>query len=310
MVMYEVHSHPIQQKYKTHICSRATLFQFFVIILTFIPPLIIAFVTHGFWLKESSYREQPDVRFKHEILLIVQGNTAGSFLAYSTFQNFNQLLQENVVRIPLIKSWESDVNLDGKYDSLHFNIEMPLSDSEAIHSVHMLLFFDYQLHKYVSLQMESMAYIHYSSPLAGAEFSTTGKLRLQQSGPLPHKGTHTVYNVAVINGTSTNVEAYNLHDIFATYIQRNVTTEYVSHYPVWTSWRGSGQPFILKGTIYYPEETIMYRPGFWQLIKMAWIQYLSILFMFLFVFGRVKRFVFENQVVTTVPLKIEKEHQE
>jgi len=47
MVMYVVHSHPVQQKYKTHVCSRATLFQFFVIFLTFIPPLIIAYVTHG-----------------------------------------------------------------------------------------------------------------------------------------------------------------------------------------------------------------------------------------------------------------------
>ena len=54
----------------------------------------------------------------------------------------------------------------------------------------------FSLQKYVSLQMESMAYIHYSSPLAGAEFSTVGKLRLQQSGPLPHKGSHTVYNVS------------------------------------------------------------------------------------------------------------------
>lgn len=307
--MYEVHSHPVRQKYKTHICSRATLFQFFVIILTFIPPLIIAFVTHGFWLKESSYREQPDVRFKHEILLIVQGNTPGSFLAYSTFQNFNQLLQQRL-RIPLIKSWEEDVNLDGKFDNLHFNIQIPLSDSEAIYSVQLLLIFDYQLHKYVSLQMESMAYVHYSSPLAGAEFSTVGKLRLQQSTPLPHKGTHTVYNVSVIDGTSSNVEAYNLYNVFSSYIQRNVTTEYVSYHPLWTSGRASGQPFVLKGTIFYPEETVIYRPGFWQLIKMAWIQYLAILLMFLFVFGRVKRFVFENQVVTTVPVMIAKEHQE
>ena len=141
--MYVVHSHPVQQKYKTHICSRATLFQFFVIFLTFIPPLIIAYVTHGkqflnasvfqtcsfsvelsvlfinfvylprnitgFWLKESTYREQPDVRFKHEILLVVQGNTPGSFLAYSTFQNFNQLLQQKL-RIPLIKVSNSKLN--------------------------------------------------------------------------------------------------------------------------------------------------------------------------------------------------------
>ena len=42
------------------------------------------------------------MRFKHELLLVVQGNTPGSFLAYSTFQNFNQLLQQRL-RIPLIK---------------------------------------------------------------------------------------------------------------------------------------------------------------------------------------------------------------
>lgn len=54
------------------------------------------------------------------------------------------------------------------------------------------------LQKYVTLQMESMAYIHFSSPLAGAEFSTVGKLVLQQSGPLPRKGIHTVYNVIII----------------------------------------------------------------------------------------------------------------
>jgi len=45
--------------------------------------------------------------------------------------------------------------------------------------------------------MESMAYIHYSSPLAGAEFSTVGKLVLQQSRPLPHKGIHNIYNVII-----------------------------------------------------------------------------------------------------------------
>lgn len=46
----------------------------------------------------------------------------------------------------VLKSWEKDDNLDGKYDSLHFNIEIPLTDSETIHSVQLLLIFDYQLH--------------------------------------------------------------------------------------------------------------------------------------------------------------------
>lgn len=46
--------------------------------------------------------------------------------------------------------------------------------------------------------MESIAYIYHSSPLAGAEFSTLGKLRLRQSMPLPHKGVHTIYNVSCV----------------------------------------------------------------------------------------------------------------
>ena len=53
------------------------------------------------------------------------------------------------------KSWEKDVNLDGKYDSLHFNIEVPLADSEAIHSVQLLLIFDYQLHVSEILNLDS-----------------------------------------------------------------------------------------------------------------------------------------------------------
>ena len=37
-----------------------------------------------------------------------------------------------------------------------------------------------------------------------------------------------------------------------------MTTEYVSFHPVWTSGRAAGQPFVIQGTVYYPEETIMY----------------------------------------------------
>ena len=47
------------------------------------------------------------------------------------------------------------MNLDGKNDSLHFNIEVPLADSEAIHSVQLLLIFDYQLHVSEILNLDS-----------------------------------------------------------------------------------------------------------------------------------------------------------
>lgn len=43
--------------------------------------------------------------------------------------------------------------------------------------------------------MESMAYVHYSSPVAGAEFYTVGELRFHQKYPLPSSGIYSVNNV-------------------------------------------------------------------------------------------------------------------
>lgn len=62
--------------------------------------------------------------------------------------------------------------------------------------------------------MESMAYVYHSSPLAGAEFSTLGKLRLQQSMPLPHKGIHTIYNVSYLLNIAKNMHSFIAKEAF------------------------------------------------------------------------------------------------
>lgn len=58
-----------------------------------------------------------------------------------------------------------------------------------------------------------------------------------------------------------------------------------------------------------------YQPGFWERIKFAWIQYVSILLIFLWISERIKAFLFRNQVLSTVPVSLVppvslcKEHQ-
>ena len=47
MVMYEIHSHPVLQKYKSHLCSRASIFQFFIAIFTVVFPLLVAYASQG-----------------------------------------------------------------------------------------------------------------------------------------------------------------------------------------------------------------------------------------------------------------------
>ena len=66
-------------------------------------PMPYLFLSHaGFWIKEAYYREQPDVKFKHQILLVLHTDSQIGYITWSTYLNFNLLEQANL-RIPLIK---------------------------------------------------------------------------------------------------------------------------------------------------------------------------------------------------------------
>ncbi|KAM7147114.1 transmembrane protein 231 isoform 3-T3 [Macrochelys suwanniensis] len=108
--------------------------------------------------------------------------------------------------------------------------------------------------------------------------------------------------VSVINGTSPFASDYDLTNIIAAYQDRNVTTVLSDPNPVWLVGRAADAPFVINATIRYPVEVILYQPGFWEMIKFAWIQYVSVLLIFLWVFDRIKIFVFQNQVLTTIPV--------
>ena len=56
----------------------------------------------GFWLKENFYEETPDVKFKRQLLVVIELENEGDFLTYSTYQRYNQLQQQNL-RVPLIQ---------------------------------------------------------------------------------------------------------------------------------------------------------------------------------------------------------------
>lgn len=61
----------------------------------------------GLWIIEDDYREQPEVWFKHQLILQLQlrSRTAGEAdrqLVWSTFANYNRLYQDSV-RMPVVK---------------------------------------------------------------------------------------------------------------------------------------------------------------------------------------------------------------
>ncbi|XP_029951253.1 transmembrane protein 231-like [Salarias fasciatus] len=308
MAFYDVYSHPALIRYRTSVCTKATLFLFLVLCLTYISPLLVAYRSQGFWIKRSTYEEQPVVRFQYQILLVAATSTEGDYLAWSTFPHLNNMLGPNL-RIPTVSVREEDQNQDGKLDRLTFQLQLPLKPEEQLYSIQLLLTFSYQLFRMSTVVMQSLGYLQHSSPVPGARLWVSGDLRLQQRTPLPHRGLYDVYNVSVIDASSPFASSYDLEKILRSYQERNLTTVLSCPMPVWTVGRAAGSPFELNAEIRYPVEVISYRPGFWETIKFAWIQYVSILLVMLWVFERIQRFVFQNQVLPTVPIPVEKTHR-
>uniref|UniRef100_UPI00398E4CF4 transmembrane protein 231 isoform X2 n=1 Tax=Pristiophorus japonicus TaxID=55135 RepID=UPI00398E4CF4 len=262
----------------------------------------------GFWLKVNAYEEQPNVRFQYQVLMIAGTSTSGDFLAWSTFENFNNLQGDNL-RVPLVTAMEEDQNQDGKMDRLNFHLELPLQSSEQVYSVQFILTFSYQLFRMSTFIMQSMAYVYFSSSIPGSQLTVNGDLKLQQREPLRHRGLDTRYNISVVNDGNPFASAFDLADIIASYQDRNVTTIFTNQYPVWRTGKAADAPFVINAVIRYPVEMITYRPGFWEMIKVAWIQYVSILVIFLWVFERIKLFIFQNHVLTAVMVPPYKQHQ-
>ncbi|XP_072291101.1 transmembrane protein 231 [Eucyclogobius newberryi] len=300
MALYEVYSHPALVRYTSSACTKATLFAVAAACLTYVCPLLVAYRSQGLWLKTSTYEEQPVVRFQYETVLVASTSDQGDYVAWSTFPHFNQLLGGHL-RIPALSVREEDENQDGKLDRLLLELQLPLRPEEQLYSLQLLLTFSYQLFRMSNVAMQSLAYVCYSSPAPGARLFISGDLQLHQRTPLPHRGLYNVYNVSVIDGSSPFANDYELEDIIRKYQKRNLTTHLSSSMPVWTPGRAASAPFQLSAEIHYATQTITYQPGFWETIKFAWIQYVSVLLVFLWVFQRIQTYVFEKQLLTTVP---------
>lgn len=308
MAFYEAYSHPALIRYKTRICTRATLFVIVVLCLTYISPLLVAYRSQGFWLKKSWYEEQPLVQFQYDMILIGATNTAGNYVAWSTFPNFNRLVGDNL-RIPFVSVQEEDRNQDGKSDLLNLQINIPLKAEEQMFSVQLLLTFSYQLFRMSTVAMQTLAFLQHSSSVPGTQLFISADLKLHQRTPLPHRGLHAAYNVSVIDASSPLASTYDLANIIGIYQQRNLTTHLSSAIPVWMVGRAANTPFQINANINYPVETITYRPGFWETVKFAWIQYVSVLLIFLWIFQHIQTFVFQNQVLPTIVVPPFKQHR-
>ncbi|KAG8265570.1 hypothetical protein J6590_092078 [Homalodisca vitripennis] len=218
MVVYDVFSDCITYKYKAYFCSKASLILFITSVLSVLFPLIFTYRSHGFWMRTDTYQEQPQVSYKYDYILIADTDSRDSLIICSNLP----YISTNHYSCPIVKAREEDVNRDGYNDALHFSINL-LSEDVTVHGITLLLFFDYKLTSYCRVQMEVMAVVQHSSPLAGAGLIVSADLSLVQRQPLNPRHTHIQYNISTVQSTVP----FSLPQLLSQYSFRN------EKYKVW-----------------------------------------------------------------------------
>ncbi|XP_054722254.1 transmembrane protein 231-like [Uloborus diversus] len=302
MAIYEVFSEAVVIRYKATVCSKSTFFWVVSNILTFIIPLLLICYTQDFWKKTDYYREQPRIAFKHKLLLVLETNVPGDILLWSTYEGFNQLISHKLRKVvPTIEHEEKDINCDGIKDELQLQMDVPLLKQEIL-SIKMILIFDFRLETYSNFRMECASFIHHTSSLPGSSFHVISDLHLNQKEPLVHSEEDERYNVPIIDDSKRDLATLQLEHILLNYAKRNVSTTLQNLHAVWKTGRSSNQNFKIKLVIIYPEQTILYKPSFWQQLKWALVQYISFFVIVSYAFYYIKRHLFRTQFLPTLVL--------
>lgn len=286
MALLTFHSTPLVQEYQSTWISRASFFACLCFLVCAFAPFLVAYSSHGFWVKHHVHREKPNVSFKYQALLLARSPT--SEITWSTFAEYN-LLNSQYLHFPSITVSERDENDDGFMDGLDLKLEF--ESNETINFINMILIFSYRLKDISTINMESLGVIQYDSgiPLTGLHF--VGDLQWVQKRMVEFRQTDNRYN-------QTIVRQFEISDLLRAYNARDYGTELRNgHYlPI----HGPSDGLVRIHTyIRYTEAMLEYAPGLWNVLKWAWIQYASVLLVFVYAMGVIKNVVFSQQMVPT-----------
>jgi transmembrane protein 231 len=309
MPLFEVFSHSDRFHYRANLFSLATCFLILCTALTFLPPFLFAYFTGGFWIKQGSYSEQPRVNYSSQYIIITQSNDPTSTNPFfsSSYASLNAAFRDAL--IPGTNTFSAiDSNNDGVTDQFVISIQLFFDDSTIVlTNINVWLIFQYELRARQSIIMETMALINlYSSDsisLADNPMVTTaGELIFEQRQPIQLSGSDTTYNQSIINpDILLATSAINLNPVLDEYFTRKYYTSYQLDDSNWKLGTTSNSSVLnVNITVNTGSQYIKFIPGFWQEFKWGWIQYVSVLLPFVWVFNRIKEFVFRNQLVRTL----------
>ncbi|KAJ8681056.1 hypothetical protein QAD02_016843 [Eretmocerus hayati] len=284
MSITDIYSSNVQYLYRVRSCSASAIVVWIAIFFTITIPLFFIHHTGGYWIRTRTYWEKPDVHFKHKYFLMIdQGNSDP--LVCSTFSHY----KDNVLRddCNLVKVQEVDNDANGIQDALH--LEILFYSNKPIRSLILLLFFNYELKEHIRVISETMTVIEHTLAPEVQEIEFIGDLSLRQNDALIHDE---IYHV---EDNSTDLNHFTINELLLENTHRLLSGTLTNLRILPKLGYIKDEAIIIKAQIYYTIQAINYRPGFWEEIKWAWMQYLSIFVIVMYFIRRVLNQMFSTQ---------------
>ena len=301
--MTEVFRENVCRVYSAPFCSFAHFFSVATSVLAIILPFFLAYPFHNngtIWMKEDTYWEQPDVEYRYEFIAVLNAKQQGSDnlkeIYYSTEAARNQLSSYNS-RTALIRSQDIDENVDGLTDKIICNVVIPLEDNEEIYSVEAILLASYRLKDRIKLNTEALIHVQKDSGIPRKGFYAVSDIELKQAYPMEIRNYFsTIYEEdPLFDGDSTDQRLGSIHKIMEHFHQRQYSAGSRNKYTAWTN-NEDDKKFKLKMIVNVPTQQVRYIPKTAEVIKAAWIKYLSILVITSYIVRSSSSFIFSQQL--------------
>lgn len=317
MGAWEIHQEYLKKRYVASTCTCACLLYLVSIICLVLVPLGIGFGTRSFWIKEKFFHDDPDVEFQSNMVVMVEGQGSVRPFSYlwTTSPALNDLIGGDSLIVPTVTVASKDINGDGNINEFKMSVSVPTSISgqqEGVQRVVIIAFLNYKLHGEAKLDMDSLAILDASTGFPASSLKVVGDLVLSQREPL--RVTHsykTPYTDTPLWNENKGLDGVQIGSIITNYMERNFTTTFKYPYPMWQmdssfgSSQGTGTSsgtFTADVTIRIPSTLVFAIPATSEMIKWAWVQYLSILVVVWVLVRWARIFVFGQRLVASTAI--------
>lgn len=302
--------------YKNSLCSLASLLVLvFIALSVMLPVLLVSLLSPYSGISESRVLyEQPDLKFKYQYIFVAhlessQDNESleSSFLACSSFANFNARVQNYSSRCEATKYWTQDLDYDAVTDRVHFQLELQQLPAPLI-NFDLLLFFEAQLRHKCLLNPPAVLAHQLQMPqavrLQNGHVQLKGELKLKQfvefTCPFPGRNLQTHFRQVLLdtNNSLADISQYKMESLLAqvkanpAYFQLAVQETYYRPAP----------PRLSPGLTIDLELDVLQLPAryhlsIWERLGQFWLYFASFFGISFYIMNKLKDFLFGRHIV-------------